>query len=102
MIQTSLSFQEHISSRGRPQSLAMSPKVVSMDLKHAAIRMSRLFPVQIVALCLDISENTVRRSVQQYEEIGEILPHNSAAWGRKTVLDEEDRKVSHIEIIMLP
>jgi len=69
----------------------MAPRTISPDLKRAAVRMSRVFPVPIVATLLDISSDTVHRSIQNFNNNGDVVPlPTGAKKGRKRILDEED------------
>jgi transposase len=73
----------------------MRGHAISNDLKMAAVRMSRVLPVKLVAVLLDISADSVRRSVKNYEEFGEVhAPQSGKARGRKRILDESDLAVS--------
>lgn len=70
-------------------------KKVCDDVKLAAVRMARVMSPQEVAVLLDISDDTVRRSVKQFEMTGSVVATASGAKrGRKAILNEDDKAVS--------
>lgn len=72
----------------------MGRNKVSAELKRISVRLSRVFPIPIVAILLEISDDTVRRAVQLHEVSGDILPiPTGAPRGRRPILTEEDRQV---------
>jgi transposase-like protein len=67
---------------------------LSNDLKLAAVRMTHVMPVRIVALFLNISEESVRHASKLFEETGGVSPlETGLRRGRPPVFDEEDLKV---------
>jgi hypothetical protein len=71
-------------------------RMISDDIKWAAVRMSRVLPLSVVALFLDISKESVRRVVKLAKETGDVKPPPSGATrGRPPLLDEKDIVVSY-------
>jgi hypothetical protein len=73
-------------------------RVVSADLKRVAVRLLRAFPISVVAVLLDISEDTIRRVVSLSESTGDVVPPPASdtdgiVRGRKRLLSEEDLAV---------
>jgi transposase len=72
----------------------------STDLKHAAVRMSRVMSTGMVAAFLNMSEESVRRTVNLYNETGDVNPvPTGRRRGRPPALDSEDLKVSICETL---
>jgi hypothetical protein len=75
----------------------MTGRTISLDLKRVAVRLTCAFPVAVVSVLLDISEDTVRRAVANYEATGDIVqPDSGANRGRKHLLSEDDHRVSSL------
>ena len=70
-------------------------KPIHVDIKRAAVRMSEIFSVKEIAYFLDISDDTVRRAIQLYEESGDVVkPKSDVKRGRKPILNSNMQQVS--------
>jgi DeoR/GlpR family transcriptional regulator of sugar metabolism len=81
----------------------MTGHTISVDLKRAAVRLTRAFPVAMVSVLLDISEDTIRRAMANCEETGDVVRADGGATrGRKRLLSEDDHRVSESCVCLLP
>jgi hypothetical protein len=87
----------------------MPSRIISVDLKRVAVRLMRAFSIPIVAILLDISEDTVRRAIASFELIGDVVPEATSdgpTRGRPRLLNDDDLQVRpssfHLYILCLP
>jgi hypothetical protein len=68
---------------------------ISTDIKRLIVRNCALFPEDFVAIILDVSVATIRRTLDIYEEFGDVVTPNDQKLqrGRPAILNEEDREV---------
>jgi hypothetical protein len=87
----------------RPNRLPMTGHTISPDIKRAAVRLTRAFPVAMVSVLLDISEDTIRRALVNSEETGDVVRADGGATrGRKRLLNEDDHRVSDLCLSVPP
>jgi len=74
----------------------MPNRAISSDLKRVAVRLSRIFPISIVAILTDISEDTVRRSIASADDADSRTSDSSdvprVTRGRPRIFNEDDEK----------
>jgi hypothetical protein len=67
---------------------------LSYDLKCTIIRLTVLFPTNVVSLLADVSEDTIRRLVDLFSLTGDIEPLESGKKrGRRPIFNEDEMKV---------
>lgn len=77
-----------------PSIRKMTRRRIHPDLKRTAVRLSTVFTPQVVASILEISDDTVRRAVKQFQTTGDVIPLLQKKGGRKPILSTEEKCVS--------
>jgi hypothetical protein len=75
----------------------MAYRQVSPEIKRLIVRNSAVLPEYMVAIILDVSNTTVRHTLDTYEECGDVVHTSESNFqrGRPAILNDDDREVRH-------